>query len=186
MKGYIYTMFAGADPSCGWTLNDPIFGKAPTLGACVPNIRRAVSVGDHIFVISGRVTGQKQFVVGGFEVAEKIDALAAYRRFPERRLKEGPSGQVEGNIIVDGRGKHHSLDTHGNFESRIENYIVGKDPLVLETPAQFKAAKEESVGALSEIFDRRGRRVFDIIGRYRKMDESQIEHMRAWLKSLTE
>jgi len=186
MKGYIYTMFAGADPSRGWTLNDPIFGTAPTLGACVPHIRRAVSAGDHIFVISGRVTGEKQFVVGGFEVAEKIDALAAYRRFPERRLTQASNGQVLGNVIVDRSGKHHPLDAHKNFRDRIENYIVGKNPLVLETPVQFRAAKEQTVDALSEIFDREGSRVFDIIGRYRKMNESQIEQMRAWLKSLSE
>src|ERR1700733_14571852 len=44
MKGYIYTMYAGADPAHDWTLNDPIFGNSPTLGACVPHIRKAVNV----------------------------------------------------------------------------------------------------------------------------------------------
>jgi hypothetical protein len=186
MKGYIYTMYAGADPSHGWAMNDPIFGRPPTLGACVPHIRRAVSVGDHIFVISGRVQGEQQFVVGGFEVAEKIDALVAYRRFPELRLKPGPNGQVMGNVIVDSQGNHHKLDDHKNFEDRIENYIVGRNPLVLQTPAQFKAAREGTVDALSDIFGKNGRRVFDIIGRYRKMDQSQVEQIRAWLKNLSE
>src|SRR6266568_323066 len=65
MKGYIYTMYAGADPGHGWVLNDPIFVPTPTLGACVPNIRRSVQVGDHIFAISGRVAGDRQFIVGG-------------------------------------------------------------------------------------------------------------------------
>jgi hypothetical protein len=186
MKGYIYTMYAGADPSVGWVMNDPIFSKTPTLGACVPHIRRAVSVGDHIFVISGRVPGQKQFVVGEFEVAEKINALAAHRRFPQNRLRPHESGQVLGNIIIDGRGKHHPLDDHNNFESRIENYIVGRHPIVLETPAQFGSAKEETIDVLSAVFKKKGDRVFDIIGRYRKMDESQVEQVRAWLKRLAE
>jgi len=186
VKGYIYTMYAGADPSRGWILNDPIFGASPTLGACVPHIRRAVTTGDHIFVVSGRVQGEKQFVIGGFEVAEKIDALAAFRRFPQHRLKSHESGQLIGNIIVDSRGNHHPLDEHENFEKRIENYIVGRDPVVLETPSQFRVAKAESIDVLSEVFDRKGRRIFDIIGRYRRMDENQVEQMRDWLKRLSE
>lgn len=186
MKGYIYTMYAGADPSRGWVMNDPVFVGSPTLGACVPHIRRAVSVGDHVFVISGRVEGEPQFVVGGFEVAEKISALAAFRRFPENRLKIHENGQVVGNVIVDSRGRHHPLDEHENFERRIENYIVGRNPVVLETAAQFKAAKDETADMLSDVFERRGTRVFDIIGRYRKMNETQVEQIRAWLKRLSE
>src|SRR5258708_24473173 len=110
MKGYIYTMYEGADPSRGWVMNDPTFRKSPTLGACVPNIRRAVSVGDHIFVISGRIKDERQFVVGSFERAEKINALAAYRRFPECRLKPHENGQGVENINVHTRGKQQPLD----------------------------------------------------------------------------
>jgi len=186
MKGYVYTMYAGADPSRGWIMNDPIFGSRPTLGACVPHIRRAVSVGDHIFVVSGRIPGERQFVVGGFEVAEKISALAAFRRFPEHRLRNHKDGQVVGNIIVNSRGQHHPLDEHSNFEGRIENYIVGRNPVVLQTPAQIKAAKEDTIPFLSEVFDRKGSRVFDLIGRYRKLDGAQVERMRLWLKRLSE
>src|SRR5689334_4451772 len=62
MNGYIYTMAAGADPGHGWVMNDPIFGDVPTLGACVPNIRRVVEEGDYIFVVSGRVRNERQFV----------------------------------------------------------------------------------------------------------------------------
>jgi len=185
MKGYIYTMYAGADPSRGWLMNDPIFGTRPTLGACVPHIRRAVSVGDHIFVVSGRVPGERQFIIGGFEVAEKIDALAAYRRFPENRLKPHDNGQVVGNIIVDGRGRHNPLDDHKNFERRIENYIVGRDPHVLQTPAEFKVAKEGTLDLLSDVFAKDGRRVFDIIGRHRKMNEDQVKQVLTWLERLS-
>lgn len=185
MKGYIYTMFSGADPGRHWTLNDPIFGGQPTLGACVPHIRRAVEVGDHIFVISGKVTAVKQFIVGGFEVAEKINALAAYKRFPQNRLRQS-DGQLLGNIIVDGRGRHHPLDDHNHFEKRIENYIVGRNPIFLNTPQQFKAAREETMDILSEVFDKNGTKPFDIIGRYRKLDEHQIERLRDRLKDLSE
>src|SRR5260370_14372750 len=101
MKGYIYTMYAGADPSHGWAMNDPIFGRPPTLGACVPHIRRAVSVGDHIFVISRRVAGEQQFVVGGFEGFEKKDTLGAYRRVSGHPLKLRANGPRVGNVIVD-------------------------------------------------------------------------------------
>ena len=93
MKGYIYTMFAGADPDKGWRMTDPILTPVPTLGACVPNIRRLVVTGDHIFVVSGRTRKVQQYVVGGFQVAEKIDALTAYHRFPENRMRPGPDGQ---------------------------------------------------------------------------------------------
>jgi hypothetical protein len=99
MKGYIYTMYGGADPDLGWQMTDPIFGKKPTLGSCVPNIRRAVVPGDHIFVISGKVAGVQQYVVGGFKVAEKISALTAFKRLPENRLHK--------DVEWDCSRKHH-------------------------------------------------------------------------------
>jgi hypothetical protein len=184
MKGYIYTMYAGADPGHGWVLNDPIFGKTPTLGACVPHIRRSVELGDFIFAISGRVAGEKQFVVGGFRVGEKIDALAAYERFPEHRMALSPDGHVLGNIIVGPDGKRNPIDNHTQFANRIENYIVGKDPIVLESKAEFDVARKQTVAVLSELFNKRGERVFDVIGRHRKMDESQINELLAWMRSI--
>src|SRR5687768_12631880 len=114
MKGYIYTMFAGADPAEGWEMTDPIYGKVPTLGACVPNIRKAVERNDYIFSISGRSKNVKQYVVGGFSVDEKINALAAYKRFPQNRMKVDGGG----NIIIDKNGKQLDFDYHKNFENR--------------------------------------------------------------------
>jgi len=186
MTGYIYTMGAGADPGHGWIMNDPIFGDVPTLGACVPNIRRAVEEGDYIFVISGRVQNEKQFVVGGFAVDEKISAMAAFKRFPEYRLQRNDSGQVLGNVIVNGRGEHHPLDDHDGFEKRIQNYIVGRDPIVLTTPVQQRIARESTVDFLSHLFGKSGRRVFDIIGRHRKMSTEQVEVTIEWLRDLAE
>ncbi len=183
MQGYIYTMAEGADPGHGWILNDPIFGPVPTLGACVPNIRRAVQEGDYIFVVSGRVPGVRQFVVGGFRVAEKIDALAAYRRFPENRLKRGKVN-VEGNVIVMANGHHNPLDDHDNFARRVENYIVGSDPIYLENAREYNAAREGSLDTLSRIFKRRGRRIFDVIGRHRKMNAAQVDELITWMREI--
>jgi hypothetical protein len=186
MSSYIYTMYAGADPGHGWVMNDPIFGKLPTLGACVPNIRRAVNIGDYLFTISGRITGEHQFVVGGFRVAEKIDALAAYGRFPEHRLRRIADRSVQGNIIVAGAGSQHPDDHHTNFARRVENYIVGCDPVVLESSTQFDRAREETLGVLSRIFGREGNRVFDIVGRQRRMNDEQAAELLSWLRSLKE
>jgi hypothetical protein len=94
MKGYIYITGNGADPALRDNLNDPLFSKIPTLGACMPNIRRLVTRGDFIFVVSGRTPAVQQYVVGGFRVEERISALAAYDRFPENRLSLDHDGQL--------------------------------------------------------------------------------------------
>lgn len=187
MKGYIYTMFRGADPGVGWHMTDPIFSKTPTLGACVPNVRRVVVPGDYIFVVSGRVEGVRQYVVGGFAVKEKMNALAAYRRFLEYRLKRLPNGTLSGNIIVDSLGKQHPLDYHKNFERRIENYIVGRDPVYLKKPAEVNLAREHSIEILKKIFDiRHAIRIADVIGRMRRLDERQVQKLIAELTAIQE
>lgn len=184
MKGYIYTMFRGADPALGWRMTDPIFGRVPTLGACVPNIRRVVTPGDHIFVISGRVEAVQQYVVGGFEIAEKINALAAYRRFPENRLRRADEDGFAGNIIVDSTGKHSRMDNHANFQRRLENYIIGKNPLVLDSADEVLRARKETIEVLASVFKMAGQRVSDIIGRWRRLDDLQIAQMLDWLQSV--
>jgi hypothetical protein len=185
MSAYIYTLYEKADPSKGWVMNDPIFeGKRPTLGACVPNIRAAVKQGDWIFAVSGRVKGEKQFVVGGFKVVEKIDQLAAYERFPENRLSIAPNGQILGNIIVDANGSQHPDDNHKNFENRVKNFLVGSEPIALVKPKSFEIAREETLPVLSRIFGKEGNRVFDVLGRHRKMNDDQSNDLRSWLESV--
>lgn len=184
MEGYIYTMYQNADPGLGWVMDDPIFGKTPTLGACVPNVRRSVKLGDYVFVVSGKSKDVQQYVVGGFKVEEKINALAAYRRFPENRKVRREDGVVTGNIIVDAKGAHHSLDNHDNFERRIENYLVGSNPVYLEKPKEIQLGRDKTLPFLSNLFEKRGNRVFDIIGRGRKMDENQVSMMLEWLASM--
>jgi hypothetical protein len=177
-------MFQGADPSRGWTMTDPIFGKVPTLGACMPNIRRVVDVGDHIFVISGRVPGAQQYIVGGFQVAEKIDALAAYRRFPENRMRADQHGSLVGNIITDANGKQVSVDYHANFAERVKNYVVGRRPKTVIGDKAVERAREGTVPLLSELFDKKGASVHEVIGRWRKLDEAQIKELRGWIDAM--
>jgi hypothetical protein len=185
MKGYIYTMYGGADPGNGWELTDPTFIPVPTLGACMPNIRRVVEVDDHIFAISGRTANLSQYVVGGFRVSEKIDSLAAFRRFPNNRMVRKHDESVSGNIIVNGRGEHHPLDEHDNFAARVENYIVGRDPIFLNRPSEIERARLETLPVLQEIFHKDGERVHDVIGRWRRLDGQQVRALRRWLQSVT-
>jgi hypothetical protein len=184
MKGYIYRLHAGADPVKGWIYNDPIFGSPPTLGACVPNIRRVIEQGDWVFAISGRVVGHQPYVVGGFQVQEKINALQAYRRLPQYRLERAEGGQVTGNIIVTSRGVHHSLDHHDGFEQRISNYLVGGASLYVSEPKKIEQARAETLPVLSDVFNKQGNRDFDIVPRHRKMDEDQINKLKKWLEPL--
>jgi hypothetical protein len=184
LKGYIYTQYEGADPSTGWAYSDPIFGKTPTLGACLPNIRRAIEEGDWFFSISGRVPKLAQFVVGGFRVAEKIDQLAAHGRFPENRVHHADNGQVVGNVIVSPDGKQDPIDNHKNFEKRLENFLVGSDPIVVDAPGEIERARRETLPVLQRIFQKEGNRVFDVIGRGRRMNEEQAKEMQEWLHSI--
>lgn len=184
MKGYIYTMYKGADPGKGWTLTDPIFGKKPTMGACMPNIRRLVMPGDYIFFISGRMLGVKQYVVGGFCVDQKIHALAAFQLLPENRQRLNKDGTLSGNIIVDKNGKQNEFDYHSKFEKRLDNYIIGKKPIVITKPNEIEIAREETVPTLQEIFKKKGNTVGEIIGRFRKLDERQIQDTIDWLAAI--
>jgi len=186
MKGYIYTMFQGADPGSGWEMTDPIFDVTPTMGACMPQIRRAVSIDDYIFTISGRMKNLEQYVVGGFQVQEKINAILAYDRFPDYRQRVNDDGSLSGNIIVDKHGNQNSFDYHkGDFEKRIENYIIGKNPNYLSTNEEVEKARgEASLEILSDVFGKTGTKPHDIIGRWRKLDERQIEKMLHWLDDI--
>jgi len=177
-------MFPGADPAEGWEMTDPIYGKTPTLGACMPNIRRAVEKGDYIFSVSGRVKNASQYVVGGFSVDEKINALAAFKRFPENRMKVSKDGLLTGNIIIDGNGKHLKFDYHSNHEKRIENYIIGKDPIVIEGEKRVQKAREETLYMLNTLFGKNEDAVHKIIGRWRKLDSMQIKDILSWMNQI--
>src|SRR5580693_1375337 len=111
MVGKIFITRSGYDPQLGKHVKDPYLGPNPTLGACRPDVRKQLTQGDHIFVISGKVPVAPQYVMGGFEIAAKIDPLTAYQQFPEQRLHRLPDGQLAGNIVINANGKQHKLDS---------------------------------------------------------------------------
>lgn len=188
MKGYVYITATGTDPSLRGNLNDPLFTGVPTLGACMPNIRRVVTKGDWIFVVSGKVAGAEQYVVGGLEVEEKIDALAAYERFPENRLTMGTGGLVMGNVIVRADGSKHPLDDHSadRFQERVKNYVVGRGAIEISTPQEVELGRQQTLARLSDIVGRRrgANSIIGAIGRMSKLDEPQVAKMLFWLSGI--
>jgi hypothetical protein len=193
MSSYVFVS-PGSDPGMGRPLHDPILasGVRPTMGSCRPDLRRNVRVGDQVFVISGSMgpkAGLSQYVIGGL-VADRIldDQLAAYNEFPEYRLHYGSDGARTGNIIVNADGSQHAKDHHpaDTFQRRIRAYLVGKDPVVIESPPEIALARERSVQILAEVLDVRGARTMrDVIGRnWRKLSAAQADRLRAALLDL--
>jgi hypothetical protein len=183
MIGKIFVTGTGCDPVEGSHVKDPYLGPQPSLGACRPDIRRQVQKGDHIFVVTGTVRGFPQVVMGGFEVAEKIRAIEAYERFPKQRLRRLPDGQVTGNVIVNAEGRQHELDHHptDTFNMRIENYLVGINPVALLTPEEIAEGRLWTLQILRDVFEKKGHSVREIIGRARNMTEDQVFRLRTLL-----
>lgn len=180
MIGKIFVTSTGYDPDAGKHVKDPYLGATPTLGACRPDIRRKIQKGDHIFVVSGKIPNIPQYVIGGFEVKEKIHAREAYERFPELRLGLTEAGEVTGNVICDGNGDPHELDHHSKFHDRLDNYIVGTNPIVYETPLQVFEARNQTLEFLKQLFDVPGTSIRDVMGRHRNMNEAQVKKIRDW------
>ena len=183
MIGKIFVTGSGCDPVEGKHIKDPYLGPQPSLGACRPDIRKKVQKGDHIFVVSGKVKGFSQVVLGGFEVAEKINAIEAYERFPEQRLRLLPDGQVTGNVIVSAEGLQHDLDHHrkDTFDRRIENYLVGTNPIALLKREEIDEGRLWTLEILREVFGKTGDSVRNIIGRHHNMTDVQVHKLRALL-----
>ncbi|TYL86109.1 DUF3656 domain-containing protein [Bradyrhizobium cytisi] len=187
MIGKIFITSSGYDPQLGKHVKDPYLGPKASLGACRPDIRRQVKEGNHLFVISGKLPNVRQFVMGGFEVAQKIDAIQAYERFPDQRLRMRDDGQLTGNVVVDASGAQHELDTHdpATFGKRTPNYIVGTDCISLVDPAEIALGREQTLDMLREIFKKSGGSPFEIVGHYgSKLTEDQVIKLREWLLSL--
>jgi len=182
MIGKIFVTGSGCDPVKGKHIKDPYLGPKPSLGACRPDIRRQVQKGDHVFVVSGKVRGFSQVVLGGFEVAEKISGIEAYERFPEQRLRRLPNGEVTGNVIVSAEGRQHALDHHHkDFDRRIENYLVGTNPIALLTLEEIDKGRWWTLEILQEVFGKKGNSVREIIGRHHNMTEMQVYKLRTLL-----
>ena len=181
MIGKIFVTGSGCNPVKGKHIKDPYLGPKPSLGACRPDIRRQVQKGDHVFVVSGKVRGFSQVVLGGFEVAEKISGIEAYERFPEQRLRRLPNGEVTGNVIVSAEGRQHALDHHKDFDRRIENYLVGTNPIALLTLEEIDKGRLWTLEILQEVFGKKGNSVREIIGRHHNMTEMQVYKLRTLL-----
>lgn len=186
IKGYLYVTSTGYDPERGLPVKDPYLGDQPTLGACMTNIRRQVVEGDRIFVVSGKIQNVPQYVIGGFEVAEKIHAFEAYERFPELRLHLGDDGEVRGNIICDRHGDQHQLDHHSNFAGRLDNYVVGRNPIVLSDSLEISRARRETMDVISQLTRKPPQLpMYKMLGRGgTRLDRVQIDELCAWLSGL--
>jgi hypothetical protein len=188
MQGVVFITRSGYDPEKGKHIKDPYLGSIPSFGACRPDIRRRVVPGDHVFLISGKVQESvQQFVIGGFSVSEKLDVLKAYSRFPEQRLHTRSDGQLTGNVVIDPSGEQHALDTHKaeTFSKRIENYIVGKDPIALVTPREIERGRQETLGVLQRVLGKSGDSPIKVVGRWGSwLTEEQVGFVRAWLQSI--
>lgn len=187
MIGKIFITSRGYDPQLGKHVKDPYLGPEASLGTCRPDLRRQVTDGDHLLVISGKLPNVRQFVMGGFAVAQKIDAVQAYERFPDQRLRMREDGQLTGNVVVDASGAQHELDTHdpATFARRTPNYIVGTDCISLIDPAEIALGREQTLDVLREIFKKNGGSPFEIVGHYGStLNEDQVTKLREWLLSL--
>ena len=186
MIGKIFVTSSGYDPDKGKDVKDPYIGETASLGACRPDIRRTLHIGDQIFVVSGKLKDYSQYIIGGFEISEKISALEAYERFPEQRLKLDECGTVTGNIIIDSTGHQHELDHHASdtFDRRIENYVVGTNPIVLATEVEVDEGRKRTLEILREVFAKRGDSIRDLIGRCRNMTEKQVQKLRDCLEDI--
>ena len=185
MVGKIFITRAGYDPEVGKHVKDPYLGDAPTLGACRPDIRKQLKKGDHVFVISGKVKNFNQFVLGGFEIEQKMPAVEAYEKFPEHRLRKLEDGQLTGNIIVGPDGRQHALDDHNHFDARIKEYVVGTNVIALSTHEEIEEGRKQTLEALQEILKKNGKTPFEVVGPCgTKLNEDQIVELREWLLSL--
>ena len=185
MIGKIFITSSGYDPQLGRHVKDPYLGSNPSLGACRPDIRRQVRIGDHIFVVSGKVNNAKQFVMCGFEVVRKMNARDAHVEFPDRRLHSREDGQLTGNIIVNANGSQHHLDGHGNFEKRLPNYLLGDRNIAPMSPNGISLAREQTLDVLRDVLRKNGKSPIEVIGRWgSQLNEDQVHAIRNWLLSL--
>lgn len=185
MVGKIYITRHGYDPQKGGYIKDPYLDGRPTMGACRPDIRKSLKIGDTIFVVSGGVRGFKQFIMGCFDVREKITMQEAYKRFPEQRLHLRDDGQPAGNVIIDAEGRQHELDNHSNFSGRLSDYIIGENKIVLRSDEEIETGRKETMHILRDVFNKAGSKPFDILGRAApKLNANQVGELKKWLESI--
>ena len=172
----------------GQPLVDPaLSSRRPTMGTCRPDLRRLVTLGGQIFVVSGSMGKLvNQYVIGGLEVHDKLPSqMAAFEKYPEHRIHYNAAGQRLGNIIVTEDGDHDPRDGHDKFDRRIQNYLVGKNPVFLETEREITLGREHTVEILARIFDKpAAKRIREVMGRMAKLSDEQAGRLREALMQL--
>jgi hypothetical protein len=87
-------------------------------------------------------------------------------------------------VLVNAAGTQHELDHHKSFERRIENYVVGKNPIVLSTAAEVAEGRRQTLEILQDVFQKQGKTPRAIIGRCSNLTEKQILKLRALLDAV--
>ncbi len=95
-----------------------------------------------------------------------------------------PDGQVTGNVIVAADGTQHERDHHNQFARRIQNYLVGTNPIALLTPEELDEGRRRTLEILGEVFQKKGNSIREIIGRCRNLTDKQILKLRALLDAV--
>jgi hypothetical protein len=186
MKGYIFVS-PGSDPGAGRPLADPIFGRTTTMGMCRPDLRGQVKKGDSLFVLSGKIEGFQQYLIGGLSVGQQLGALAALAKFPENKLKQQDDGSKTGNIIVTATGERDPLDHHSaaSFKKRIQNFIIADDAVYVEAQKEIELARQRTLDILRRVFDKpKAESVHKLIYRGRVLNEKQIAMLVEALESI--
>jgi hypothetical protein len=94
---------------------------------------------------------------------------------------------LEGNVIVDSRGRQKAIDTHrrDTFAARRPNYVVGVNPIVVDSSETIQLARADTLNILRDLFNSRGETPFKILGRSGKaMDERQVDDLIRWFRDL--
>lgn len=185
-KGYIFVS-PGSDPGIGRPLADPIFARTTTMGMCRPDLRRQVRKGDSLFVLSGKLEGVQQYLIGGLSVGAQLDALAALAQFPDNGLKELKDGTKSGNIIVTAAGERSPLDHHSakSFKQRIKNFIVAEKAVYLQAEKEIELGRQRTLDILRNVFDKpKAESVHKLIYRGRVLNEKQIAMLVEALESI--
>ena len=124
-------------------------------------------------------------IYGYIRIIEKIPHIEAFKRFPNKRMK---NGNPNGNIITDEFGNYNKYDlgAHKNrFESIKQYYLVGdvSHSKFLRVEEIMKLSKY-FLPTLQKIFNCNAPDIFSIIGRKgRVLSSSQIIKLLTWLRN---
>lgn len=168
-----------------WLDNDPHFwgNSAPTWGICRTDFRKQLNTGDYIFYVLPKNIDLPQMIFGYIKILENITHIAAYKRFPYKRMgNKNPNG----NIIVDKFDNYNKYD-YGIHKKRFEQikkyYIVGdKANSRLLEPNEIQNLSMGFLNKLNEAFNTKATNIFAVVGRKgRVLNEKQINILLNWL-----